>query len=202
MCASRLPRLVAPHRCTTGALVGHPLALASRWPFATDAAAPQLLQGRAAESSSLSLPSLWPLHLLQSRLVPASLLPLRSHTCDLCRGLATTAAASAVCSLADARSLWPLSHVHLFSANVMPFPRRWHPDIPAVATVSDGELFRVETVDWTGGQRRHGAERQPDLSLFTHKRRRPDQGRRQRGGREDRRPVAGPPCSSQGALCQ
>lgn len=29
---------------------------------------------------------------------------------------------------------------------------RWHPEIPAVAEVSEGELFRVETVDWTGGQ--------------------------------------------------
>lgn len=27
---------------------------------------------------------------------------------------------------------------------------RWHPDIPAVAEVSEGELFKVECVDWTG----------------------------------------------------
>ena len=36
-----------------------------------------------------------------------------------------------------------------------PLPRpcvRWHPDIPAVASVTEGELFRVETIDWTGGQ--------------------------------------------------
>eukprot|EP00775_Hariotina_reticulata_P010055 gene10055-10211_t len=33
-----------------------------------------------------------------------------------------------------------------------PLHNRWHPDIPAVAQVSEGELFRVETVDWTGGQ--------------------------------------------------
>jgi formamidase len=29
---------------------------------------------------------------------------------------------------------------------------RWHPDIPMVATVSPGDEFRVECVDWTGGQ--------------------------------------------------
>ncbi|KAF8059411.1 fmdA [Scenedesmus sp. PABB004] len=33
-----------------------------------------------------------------------------------------------------------------------PLHNRWHPDIPAVAEVAEGELFRVETVDWTGGQ--------------------------------------------------
>lgn len=29
---------------------------------------------------------------------------------------------------------------------------RWHPDIPMVAMVSPGDEFRVETIDWTGGQ--------------------------------------------------
>ncbi len=28
---------------------------------------------------------------------------------------------------------------------------RWHPQIPAVAEVKVGELFRVEMSDWTGG---------------------------------------------------
>jgi formamidase len=32
-----------------------------------------------------------------------------------------------------------------------PLHNRWHPDIPPVAEVIEGELFRVETVDWTGG---------------------------------------------------
>lgn len=32
---------------------------------------------------------------------------------------------------------------------------RWHPDIPMVATVVPGEVFRVETMDWTGGQIRN-----------------------------------------------
>jgi formamidase len=27
---------------------------------------------------------------------------------------------------------------------------RWHPDIPAVAHVKQGETFRVECIDWTG----------------------------------------------------
>lgn len=30
--------------------------------------------------------------------------------------------------------------------------QRWHPDIPPVATVEEGEVFRVECIDWTGGQ--------------------------------------------------
>ena len=29
---------------------------------------------------------------------------------------------------------------------------RWHPDIPMVAMVNPGDEFRVECVDWTGGQ--------------------------------------------------
>ena len=29
---------------------------------------------------------------------------------------------------------------------------RWHPDLPMVATVKPGEEFRVECIDWTGGQ--------------------------------------------------
>lgn len=33
-----------------------------------------------------------------------------------------------------------------------PLHNRWHPDIPAVAEVKEGELFRVECLDWTGGQ--------------------------------------------------
>ena len=33
-----------------------------------------------------------------------------------------------------------------------PLHNRWHPDIPPVATVQQGEKFRVECVDWTGGQ--------------------------------------------------
>ena len=33
-----------------------------------------------------------------------------------------------------------------------PVHNRWHPDIPPVATVAEGDVFRVETIDWTGGQ--------------------------------------------------
>lgn len=29
---------------------------------------------------------------------------------------------------------------------------RWHPDIPAVATVSPGDVFKIECHEWTGGQ--------------------------------------------------
>lgn len=34
----------------------------------------------------------------------------------------------------------------------IPLHNRWHPDIPPVASVKEGEVFRVECVDWTGGQ--------------------------------------------------
>lgn len=33
-----------------------------------------------------------------------------------------------------------------------PLHNRWHPEIPSVATVKTGSLFRIESVDWTGGQ--------------------------------------------------
>lgn len=29
---------------------------------------------------------------------------------------------------------------------------RWHPDVPAVASVESGDTFRLEMIDWTGGQ--------------------------------------------------
>ncbi|CAM6118197.1 unnamed protein product [Calypogeia fissa] len=33
-----------------------------------------------------------------------------------------------------------------------PLHNRWHPEIPPVGEVKEGDLFRVETIDWTGGQ--------------------------------------------------
>lgn len=33
----------------------------------------------------------------------------------------------------------------------LPLHNRWHPDVPPVAEVKTGEVFRVEMVDWTGG---------------------------------------------------
>lgn len=33
----------------------------------------------------------------------------------------------------------------------LPLHNRWHHQIPAVAEVTAGEVFRVEMVDWTGG---------------------------------------------------
>ncbi|GJM93035.1 hypothetical protein PR202_ga09552 [Eleusine coracana subsp. coracana] len=35
---------------------------------------------------------------------------------------------------------------------MVPLHNRWHPDIPPVADVTEGELFRVEMIDWTGGR--------------------------------------------------
>ncbi len=34
----------------------------------------------------------------------------------------------------------------------VPLHNRWHPDIPAVKTVKPGAVFRLECLDWTGGQ--------------------------------------------------
>lgn len=34
----------------------------------------------------------------------------------------------------------------------VPLHNRWHPDIPAVAKVESGDMFRIECIDWTGGQ--------------------------------------------------
>ncbi len=34
----------------------------------------------------------------------------------------------------------------------VPLHNRWHPEIPPVAEVRPGEVFRIECVDWTGGQ--------------------------------------------------
>jgi len=34
----------------------------------------------------------------------------------------------------------------------MPVHNRWHPDIPAQVTAEPGERFRMECLDWTGGQ--------------------------------------------------
>ena len=34
----------------------------------------------------------------------------------------------------------------------IPLHNRWHPDIPSAVSVRPGDVFRVECVDWTGGQ--------------------------------------------------
>lgn len=34
----------------------------------------------------------------------------------------------------------------------VPLHNRWHPDVPAVAMVNQGDKFRIECIDWTGGQ--------------------------------------------------
>ncbi|KAM0970865.1 hypothetical protein ACFX13_019150 [Malus domestica] len=37
------------------------------------------------------------------------------------------------------------------SIQKLPLHNRWHPDLPPVAEVKTGEVFRIEMVDWTGG---------------------------------------------------
>lgn len=34
----------------------------------------------------------------------------------------------------------------------VPLHNRWHPDIPPVVAVNPGDIFKVECIDWTGGQ--------------------------------------------------
>jgi formamidase len=34
----------------------------------------------------------------------------------------------------------------------IPLHNRWHPEIPPVVSVKPGDTFRIETIDWTGGQ--------------------------------------------------
>lgn len=38
------------------------------------------------------------------------------------------------------------------SEQPVPVHNRWHPDIPAVVSVNPGDTFRIECIDWTGGQ--------------------------------------------------
>jgi formamidase len=45
-----------------------------------------------------------------------------------------------------------VDHKRLPWDQATPLHNRWHPDIPPVARVVQGEKFRVECVDWTGGQ--------------------------------------------------
>ena len=45
-----------------------------------------------------------------------------------------------------------LLDVDLKNARVPQIHNRWHPDIPAIASVNIGDTWRCESVDWTGGQ--------------------------------------------------
>jgi hypothetical protein len=45
-----------------------------------------------------------------------------------------------------------LLDVDLKNARVPQIHNRWHPDIPAIASVDIGDTWRCESVDWTGGQ--------------------------------------------------
>lgn len=49
----------------------------------------------------------------------------------------------------------------------LPLHNRWHPEIPAVVTVEPGEVFRVETIDWTGELTRPRVQRTANAAL-TH----------------------------------
>ena len=34
----------------------------------------------------------------------------------------------------------------------VPLHNRWHPEIPVASTQKTGQIFRVECIEWTGGQ--------------------------------------------------
>lgn len=50
------------------------------------------------------------------------------------------------------KTLISVDHNKLPWEQETPLHNRWHPDIPPVASVSENQVFRVECVDWTGGQ--------------------------------------------------
>ena len=49
-------------------------------------------------------------------------------------------------------TLFPADLTKPMDQQVLPGHNRWHPDIPAVAEVKPGDVFRVECIDWTDGQ--------------------------------------------------
>jgi formamidase len=48
--------------------------------------------------------------------------------------------------------LIPIDLTRAPADQAVPLHNRWHPDIPPVASVKPGAVFRVECMDWTGGQ--------------------------------------------------
>jgi len=42
--------------------------------------------------------------------------------------------------------------VELKNPRVPQIHNRWHPDVPAAASVNPGDTYRIESLDWTGGQ--------------------------------------------------
>ncbi len=45
-----------------------------------------------------------------------------------------------------------LLDIELGNPRVPQIHNRWHPEIPAAASVNTGETFRMQSIDWTGGQ--------------------------------------------------
>jgi formamidase len=61
----------------------------------------------------------------------------------------------ALSTLVSSYAARPLISVDLNRAPTeqqIPLHNRWHPDVPSVVSVRRGDVFRVECVDWTGGQ--------------------------------------------------
>lgn len=49
-------------------------------------------------------------------------------------------------------TLFPADLTKSMDKQALPGHNRWHPDIPPVAEVKPGDVFRVECIDWTDGQ--------------------------------------------------
>ena len=50
------------------------------------------------------------------------------------------------------KTLFQVDLTKPMSEQELPGHNRWHPDIPAVASVNPGDVFRIECKDWTDGQ--------------------------------------------------
>lgn len=48
---------------------------------------------------------------------------------------------------------------------LVPLHNRWHPEIPAASTQKTGDLFRVECMEWTGGQIKNDDSAQDMLNI-------------------------------------
>ena len=52
----------------------------------------------------------------------------------------------------DIKTLFKVDLAKSVYDQVVPPHNRWHPDIPAAASVDPGVIFKMECIDWTGGQ--------------------------------------------------
>ena len=56
------------------------------------------------------------------------------------------------------KTLFKIDLTKPMSQQELPGHNRWHPDIPPVASVKPGDVFRIECKDWTDGQIKYNAD--------------------------------------------